>query len=168
MKENLVLIGMPGSGKTSVGKILAERLGFVFADLDEEIAKAAGKSIPKIFAAEGEEGFRQRETACAREAASRTGQVIATGGGIILRKENMEALSASGTVIFLDRTVEEICGSDLSGRPLIAGDLSRVQALYDQRIGLYRQYAEVTAGSHAAPAEVAESIIALLKGDFHG
>ena len=80
MKENLVLIGMPGSGKTSVGKILAERLGFVFADLDEEIAKAAGRSIPEIFAEEGEEGFRQRETACAREAASRTGQVIATGG----------------------------------------------------------------------------------------
>lgn len=164
-KANLVLIGMPGSGKTSVARILAERLGWSFLDLDEAIEQAAGKSIPAIFAEEGEDAFRRIETALAREAAAKTGQVIATGGGIILREENMKALAATGTIIFLDRSVGEICGSDLSGRPLIGKDLNRVQALYDQRIGLYRRYAEVTAGSHDAPDKVAEVVLLLLKGE---
>ena len=167
MKENIVLIGMPGSGKTSVGKLLAEMLDRTFLDLDQAVEESAGKSIPGIFAEEGEEAFRQKETACARQAAARTGLVIATGGGIVLREENMEALSATGTVVFLDRTVEEICGSDLSGRPLIGGDLDRVRALYDQRIGLYRRFAQLTVGSHHAPEQVAREISSLLKGEHH-
>ena len=164
-KANLVLIGMPGSGKTSVGRILAERLGMTFLDLDEAIQRAAGKPIPAIFAEDGEEVFRRMETACARDAAAGAGQVIATGGGIILREENMEALAVSGTIIFLERSVEEICGSDLSGRPLIGRDLNRVRILYDQRIGLYRRYAEITAGSHDAPDRVAAAILLLLEGE---
>lgn len=167
MNGNIVLIGMPGSGKTSVGKLLAEALGMTFLDLDQAVEESAGKSIPAIFAGEGEEVFRRRETACARQAAARTGLVVATGGGIVLRQENMEALSATGTVIFLDRSVEEICGSDLSGRPLIGKDLNRVQALYDQRIGLYRRYARITVGSHDAPEQVAREILSLLKGERH-
>ena len=167
MNGNIVLIGMPGSGKTSVGKLLAEALGRTFFDLDQAVEESAGKSIPAIFAEEGEGAFRQRETDCARQVAARVGLVIATGGGIVLRQENMEALSATGTVIFLDRSVEEICGSDLSGRPLIGKDLNRVQALYDQRIGLYRRYARITVGSHDAPEQVAREILSLLKGERH-
>ena len=162
MNGNIFLIGMPGSGKTSVGKLLEEALGRTFFDLDQAVEESAGKSIPAIFAEEGEGAFRQRETDCAR-----VGLVIATGGGIVLRQENMEALSATGTVIFLDRSVEEICGSDLSGRPLIGKDLNRVQALYDQRIGLYRRYARITVGSHDAPEQVAREILSLLKGERH-
>ena len=74
----------------------------------------------------------------------------------------MKALRKTGTIVFLDRSVKEICGSDLSGRPLIGSDPDRVQVLYDQRIGLYQKYAEVTAGSHEAPEKVAEALAAEL------
>ena len=162
MKANIVLIGMPGSGKTSVGKKLAEKLNLIFLDLDAAIEEAVGKPISVIFSEEGEESFRQWETACAVKASEGSGQVIATGGGIILREENMKALRKTGTIVFLDRSVKEICGSDLSGRPLIGSDPDRVQVFYDQRIGLYQKYAEVTAGSHEAPEKVAEALAAEL------
>ncbi len=168
MRENIVLIGMPGSGKTSVGRLLAGMLGRTFLDLDQAVEESAGKTISAIFAEEGEEAFRRRETACARQAAARTGLVIATGGGAVLRQENMDALSATGVVVFLDRSVEEICGSDLSGRPLIGGNPDRVRALYDQRIGLYRRYAQFTVESHGRPEQIAREILDRLKGECHG
>ena len=96
-KDNIVLIGMPGSGKTRVGRSLAALTAMTFLDLDDEIQRAAGKDIPRIFYEEGEEGFRLRETDCARKAAALRGFVIACGGGIILKEENMGGLSRAGT-----------------------------------------------------------------------
>lgn len=95
----------------------------------------------------GEAAFRREETAAARRAAAMEGTVISTGGGIILRPENMEILSATGTVYFLDRDPRDIANTELDGRPLLSGGRDRVFLLYDQRINLYRKYARYTVPS---------------------
>ncbi|MGI8575670.1 MAG: shikimate kinase, partial [Egibacteraceae bacterium] len=99
---NLVLVGMMGSGKTAVGRLLAERLERAFVDLDEEIASAAGCPVVELFEREGENGFRAREAEAVAAVAARTGQVVATGGGVVLDPANIAALRASGAVVWLD------------------------------------------------------------------
>lgn len=113
---NLSLIGMPSSGKTSIGRRLARRLGKQFVDLDAEIARAAGKSIPEIFASEGEAGFRAREAGITARFAKEHGQVLSCGGGIIKTPGNARALRQNGPVIFLDRPLQNLLVG--GGRPL--------------------------------------------------
>lgn len=116
-KENIVLCGMPGCGKSTVGAILARTMQRRFMDLDECIVQAAGKSIPKIFEEEGEKGFRDLETRVLKETlAQENGIVIATGGGAILRDENVDALRRNGRLYFLDRPLEELMPTE--DRPL--------------------------------------------------
>lgn len=158
---NIVLIGMPGSGKSTVGRLLSRRLGMPLADTDALVEAAAGRTIPEIFATEGEAAFRDRETAAARAAAAMENTVIATGGGIVLRGENMEALAKTGVVFFRDRAVEDIMGEDHSGRPLVGGDRARILNLYTQRIGLYKKYAKYTI-SNTKTAEEAANLIATI------
>jgi len=105
---NLVLIGLPGAGKTTVGKALARTLQMPFADMDDAVVEIAGMSIPEIFASEGEKWFRQQETLCLRKLLERDGYVIATGGGVVLAEENRQALR-SANVVFLDRSAEILC-----------------------------------------------------------
>lgn len=106
---------MPGSGKSCVGAALAERLGMPLVETDAMVVEKTGRSIPDIFAQDGEAAFRREETAAARRAAAMEGTVISTGGGIILRPENMEILSATGTVYFLDRDPRDIANTELDG-----------------------------------------------------
>ena len=158
--KNIVLIGMPGCGKSTLGPLLAELDHRPFFETDQLIVKKAGKPIPKIFEEEGEGAFRALETLCCQEAASQSGAVIATGGGVVLRKENLEALRKTGTIVFLHRALKEILSEDLSGRPLLAGDRAcALRTLYWQRIGLYRKYADLTISNHTAPIEVAKQIL---------
>ncbi len=134
-KENIVLVGMPGSGKTTVGRALAVREGRRFIDLDEEIVREAGKSIPEIFAACGEAGFRDIEAGVLKKVASQhTGAVISTGGGAVLREENRNALHRSGRVYFLDRPLETILPT--ASRPL-SSDREALEARYRERYPLY-------------------------------
>lgn len=143
--KNIVLIGMPGSGKSSFGKRLSRRLHMPLFDTDAMIVERDGRSIPDIFAQDGEAAFRDMETACARDAAAKNGAVISTGGGIILREENMKALKENGIVFFIDRHPSLILRSaSLSDRPLVQDDRDRMFRLYKQRIALYRSYADVT------------------------
>ena len=107
-KENLVLIGMPASGKTTIGRAAAEKLGRPFLDLDDAITKMDGRPIPQIFREDGEAFFRDLETKAVREAAAQTGQVIATGGGCILRQENVRLLRMNGKCILLDRPLDAL------------------------------------------------------------
>ena len=153
-KTNVVLIGMPGSGKSCVGAALAERLGMPLVETDAMVVEKTGRSIPDIFA--------QDETAAARRAAAMEGTVISTGGGIILRPENMEILSATGTVYFLDRDPRDIANTELDGRPLLSGGRDRVFLLYDQRINLYRKYARYTVPSTTVD-ETVDSVLALVR-----
>lgn len=126
---NLVLIGMPGCGKTTVGKELARLSGKPFVDLDGEIVKRAGKSIPDIFAQEGEGAFRDLETEVLKEACAKGGQIVATGGGAVLREENRAALRRTGRVYRLRRKLEDL---PIQGRPLSqAGKLEEMERLRD-------------------------------------
>ena len=136
---NIVLVGMPGSGKSSVGRRLAKRLHWTFVDTDALIVAAAGKSIERIFAEDGEAYFRDLEARCVREAAAHTGVVIATGGGVVLREENVRALRATGLIVFLDRAPERILKTaELSDRPLLRAGGQALFALYRQRKDVYR------------------------------
>lgn len=160
---NLVLIGMPGSGKSTVGKILSRMLCMPLVDTDALVEQTAGKTIPELFAQEGESAFRDRETAAARQAAELDNTVIATGGGIILRPENMEALAATGLIFFRDRDLEDIVGEDHMGRPLVGKDPDKLRILYTQRIDLYQKYAQYTISDTKTAEEAAARIAALYR-----
>lgn len=135
---NVVLTGMPGSGKSSVGRALAEQMGRTFVDMDEIIVRLAGRSIPEIFAESGEEVFRQIETEAARECGKEKSLVIATGGGAVTRRDTMKALQQNGEVLFIERPIESLA---TDGRPLSAGGMEALRAMYEKRCPLYRQYA---------------------------
>ena len=136
-KENIVLIGMPGSGKSSVGKRLAEKTGRIFYDLDQEIEYRESRSIPEIFRDEGEDYFRDIESAVASEIGQNTGAVISTGGGIINREENYYSLAENGRFVFLDRDVTDL---PVDGRPV--SQAVGVERLYEMRLPLYRGWAD--------------------------
>ena len=131
---NIALIGMPSSGKTTLGRLLAKQLHRPFVDLDEEIVKADGRSIPDIFAAEGEEGFRARETAQTRRFGKEKGQLLSCGGGVVKRPENLRALRQNGVVLFLDRPVEALAVG--GGRPL-SSSMDALRTMEAQRRPLY-------------------------------
>lgn len=132
-KTNIVLIGMPGSGKSTVGKALAEKLGKEFIDTDEMITSSYG-NISDIFAEKGEEYFRKAETEQVKIAAKRNCTVIATGGGAVLKKENMQALGQNGLIFFLNRPLEHIIPT--SDRPL-SSDYESLKKRYDERYDIY-------------------------------
>lgn len=136
MFRNVVLVGFMGTGKTTIGKAVAERMGWVFADTDHMVEALAGKSIKEIFAAEGEEVFRQLETEALRELLSGTGQVIATGGGAVLKEENRRLMLEGGLVAALRAEEASITARVRGdqGRPLLQGDLEeRVRTLMEAR-----------------------------------
>lgn len=139
-KENLVLIGMPSCGKSTVGKALAAATGRAFFDSDEEIVRMTGKSIPAIFNDEGEAAFRAIEADAIASLSLKTGVVIATGGGAVLREDNVENLKQNGKLIFLDRPLSDLLPTP--DRPL-ARDAQTVQKLYAERIDRYRAVADV-------------------------
>lgn len=139
---NIILIGMPGCGKSTVGRLAAQQTGRDFFETDALIEEAEGRAISDIFAAEGEAYFRAIESLVAADVATVENAVISTGGGMVLRPENMRALAAKGKIFFIDRTPEDIAGEDHEGRPLLAGKRERVFELYTQRIELYQKYAQ--------------------------
>lgn len=140
-QHNLILIGMPGSGKSQLGKRLSRQLGMRLLDTDTMIEAKAGQRISEIFATQGEAAFRDLETRCVHEAAQCQGVVIATGGGVILREDNMRALAASGLIVFVDRHPSHILRSSLADRPLVNNQADRLWTLYYERLHLYRSYA---------------------------
>lgn len=150
---NIALIGMAGCGKTTVGVELARRLGRTFVDMDEEIVKRAGKSIPDIFAEDGEEVFRSLETHVLRELAPQGALVIATGGGVVTRERNLPLLRKNSRIVRLLRPVEEL-PSD--GRPLSQKYTPSQLAM--EREPLYNSWKEI-AINVTEPAETAEWII---------
>ena len=131
---NIALIGMPSCGKTTLGRMLAKSLGRTFVDLDEEIVKTAGRSIPDIFAAEGEEAFRARETAEARRFGREGRQLISCGGGIVKQPENLRALHQNGVILFIDRPLDALTVG--GGRPL-SSSMDALRQMEAQRRPLY-------------------------------
>ena len=148
--ENIVLIGMPTSGKTTVGRLLSEKTGLPFADTDEELVRRAGKPIPALFAEAGEAAFRDLETALLRELCATGGRILATGGGAILRAENLRLLRQNGRLFFLDRPLHEL--RPAPDRPL-SGDRIRLRRLYVDRRAKYLSAADETLRIDAGRAE---------------
>ncbi len=137
---------MMGSGKTAVGRSLARLMGIHFTDIDHMIVESAGKSINRIFEEEGEPYFRQLETDTLKVAAGHKQQVVSTGGGIILNPANGELMKSTGTVVFLDASLDTLWERVQlkSDRPLLktAAPRATLEAIYAQRQQLYRQYAD--------------------------
>ena len=142
LKTNIVLIGMPGSGKSAIGRAAAKKLSKNFVDTDELIERRYGR-IPDIFNKQGETVFREYERQAVSLAADIRGTVTATGGGVILDKRNIDELKKTGLVVFIDRPLSDLIEkTDGSYRPLIAGDNSRIKTLYEQRYPLYKKHAD--------------------------
>lgn len=162
--KNLVLIGLSGCGKSTFGKRLSRRLHMPLFDTDIMIEKKTHRAIADIFAEDGEDAFRDMESACAREAAAWEGAVISTGGGIILREKNMEELSSHGLIVFLDRHPSHILKStSLGDRPLVQNDKDRLFRLYAERIALYRRYADVTICNYGGKRTLKRCLLQILR-----
>ena len=135
--ENIVLIGMPGSGKTTVGTLLAEKLQKRFVDADAYLVEKSGRSIPEIFAADGEEGFRTLETEVLAELGKQSGLIIATGGGCVTKERNYPLLHQNGTIFCLNRDLEKL---PTDGRPL--SQTTKLTEMYRMRKPLYEAFAD--------------------------
>ena len=155
-RESIVLIGMPSSGKSTVGAAVAKRLSRELVDTDELIVRDVGMTIPEIFAAKGESAFRDIEARAVKSASNSTARVIATGGGAILRRENVRALKRSGRLYFLDRPIELLMPT--GDRPL-SSSIDQIKERYNERYGIYTSVADVTVDGSLSVDEVASSII---------
>jgi shikimate kinase len=163
----LFLVGFMASGKTTIGKLLAARLGWAFVDLDELVVAGAGRTVAEIFAAEGEAGFRRRETAAVRDAAARRRTVIATGGGAACREENLTAMLAAGPVVALAVSAEEAVrrAGPGSGRPLLDGKADPVAAargLLAARDPFYARARLRIDTDGRTPTEIADAVVRAL------
>ncbi len=154
-KESIVLTGMPGSGKTTVGKLLAEQLGRRFYDSDDEITSRTGRTPNEIIRADGEAAFRDVERDVIAALSLEPGCVIATGGGAILREENIRHLRANGRIFFLDRKPEDILPTD--DRPL-SSDRVALKKRYDERYPIYTATADSVIPVTGSPEDVAAAV----------
>ena len=153
-KENIVLTGMPGSGKSTVGKCIALD-GFTFVDTDSEIEKRCGCTIKELIARKGETYFRDLETQVIYDISKETCQIISTGGGAILREENVKSLKQNGKLFFLDANLNRLQATD--DRPL-SDTVEKLRKLYDERIGIYRKTADVVVPELDTPQAEAQYI----------
>ena len=156
--QNIILVGMPGCGKSTVGALLAKRLGRPLLEADAELVKTAGMSIPAIFENESEPGFRRRETATLSELGKKSGAVISTGGGCVTRADNYPVLHQNGTIIWLRRDLNKLARE---GRPLSLG--ADLGAMYAVREPLYARFADFTVDNTGTPEETVDAILEVLK-----
>ncbi len=162
--ENIILIGMPGCGKTTLGRMLAEKLGRRFVDADVYLEEREGRTIPELFAV-SEDCFRDAEERAVKALSEMEGLVIATGGGVVKREGNIKNLKASGKIYFIDRSPEDIAGDvEVGTRPLLADGPAKVFTLYKERIALYRAAADVVVGNSGSLDEALRALEDLVVG----
>ena len=155
-KENIVLTGMPGSGKTTVGRLLAEKMGRPFLDTDALVEAKTGMAPGKLIQSQGEAAFREAETEVIREISARTGCVIATGGGVVLRKENVDLLKRNGKICFLDRPVELLVPT--GDRPLSATP-EAIRKRYAERYPIYAATADTVIANCDTPEAAVRKVL---------
>lgn len=168
-REVVFLCGFMGCGKSTVGRLLADKLGCGFVDMDSYITEKLGMSIPQIFAEKGEDYFRNAETDAISELAEKSG-VIACGGGAMLRKNNADIANSVGTVVFIDVPFET-CYERISGdknRPLVMNNTKEeLNLIFEGRAPIYKENSAVTADGSGSPMEVAEKIISVLREEWN-
>lgn len=156
--QNIVLIGMPGCGKSTVGAALAEKLGRTLVDADREIVRMAGKSIPEIFAQDGEETFREWETKVLEAFGKQSGLIIATGGGCVTKKQNYPLLHQNSTIFWLKRNLDIL---PTEGRPL--SQANRLEEMYALRRPLYEAFADHSIDNNGTLEDTLSAILACLE-----
>ncbi|MBI2486602.1 MAG: shikimate kinase [Deltaproteobacteria bacterium] len=160
--KNIFLIGFMGAGKTSVARMLAKKLQLSFCDLDETIEKELGMKIPEIFSTYGEDFFRDAESKVLRSVAQRERQVIATGGGVVLREENWEVMEKKGVTIYLKAPAVVLYNrvKDNTSRPLlqVENPFDKVKELLSKRMSLYEKADLIVDTEHISPQEVVREI----------
>ena len=156
--QNIVIIGMPGSGKTAVSTMLAERLGRKIFDTDTIVSEKAGMTIPEIFAAQGEAGFRKLETEATAEVGKLSGNIISTGGGVVTVADNYELLHQNGVIVWIERDTNKLARD---GRPMsLSSDLN---ALYAARLPLYERFADIKADNNGDINDTVNAIMEMIK-----
>lgn len=180
MSRNLCLAGMMGAGKTTVGRIVADRLARRLVDTDDELRNWTGKSIPELFAIHGEDGFRRLEHEVIREVARCTDLVVALGGGAVLRTDNVAALTLTGVIVHLDAPAEVLAArmsaDEITDRPLIADTggpdgavdtsalVARLVARRTERAERYAEASQLAVDAARAPEDVADEIVTWAAG----
>lgn len=165
-----ILTGMPGCGKTALGRNAAKHMHCRFCDLDAEIERTEGKSITEIFKNDGEDGFRRIETAALKKSLSAPDrgepEIISSGGGIVVRPENLEIMS-NAFVIFIDRPTECIKSDiDTSARPLLANDNDKLNRLFNERIPLYTKSCNVRILNNGSFSEALNKLISVIQSEI--
>lgn len=156
--QNIVIIGMPGSGKTAVSAMLAERLGRKIFDTDTIVSEKAGMTIPEIFAAQGEAGFRKLETEATAEVGKLSGNIISTGGGVVTVADNYELLHQNGVIVWIERDTNKLARD---GRPIsLSSDLNK---LYAARLPLYERFADIKADNNGDINDTVNAIMEMIK-----
>lgn len=143
LKDKVVIIGMPGCGKTTIGKMLAERLNYKFYDMDEYIENISGKSVKELFE-KSEENFRDFESKACTELSKKGSVVISSGGGVIKREKNIDLFREESIIIFIDRPIENIISDiDSDSRPLLSSGKEKLYSLLEERYELYDKYCHI-------------------------
>jgi shikimate kinase len=158
MKNKVILIGMPGCGKSTVGKLVSKELNLNFFDMDKYIESMTSKTIPQLFE-QGEDYFRDFETLACTELSEKSNILISSGGGVIKRKENIEILKKEGYIIFIDRPLEELLNDvDISTRPLLKDGREKLIKLYEERYELYKSSADKIVKNDKDIREIVEKV----------
>ena len=161
--KNIVLIGMPACGKSTIGYWLYKKIGYPLLDTDKYLEEKENRIISDIFSNEGEEYFRNLETKYLKELSEKEGLIISTGGGAVKKKENIDILKKNGIVIFLNREINDISKENHKHRPLLQ-DINNIQKLYDERIDLYKKYSDIIIKNNDDMSIIVDRIITALKG----
>jgi Shikimate kinase len=163
MSKNVVLIGMPGCGKTTLGKIISKNLGFKFFDADQYIEEKSGKVISQLFDV-SEDYFRSVESEVVHELSKEKSSVISTGGGVIKKHINIERLKETGVIIFIDRPVENIASDvEVSTRPLLKDGVHKLYELFNERYDIYKKCCDFHVMNDSDINETVKRIIGVLK-----
>lgn len=160
--KNIVLIGMPGSGKSTVGKLLSEKIKYEYYDADKYLERQEKKKISTIFEEMGEEHFRNLETKYLKKLSKKKKIIISTGGGAVKKEINMKALKNNGYIVFINRKVEEIYKENHVNRPLLQ-NIDNIYKLYDERIELYNKYADVIVENDGTLDDIINKICNILQ-----
>ena len=163
--QNIVLIGLPGAGKRYIGEQLSDKLGIFMLDVDRQIEKKKNTKVFNLLIKRNEKYFRDLETKTIKELSSRTGKIITTGSGIVLRERNIKALERNSIIVYIDRDIKKIKKTlNSQESKLLLEKYGSLESMYSERDHLYRKYADITVENRGNSGKVADKIIDLIMG----